>query len=101
MTIENKEKVFSEKKKTAKIGSNRPGRIMEEGRTWRTPKRGGNEEIENYKRSKFILVHQDLSNSYGYIIYISARVSYVNNTELVTLTSGGISSFWMVDLNWS
>ena len=52
-------------KKTAKIVSNRPGRIMEEGRTWRTPKRGGNEEIENYKRSKFILVHQDLSNSYG------------------------------------
>ena len=75
MTIENKEKVFSAKKKTTKIGSNRPGRIMEEGRTWRTPKRGGNEEIENYKRSKFILVHQDLSNSYGYIIYISARVT--------------------------
>ena len=88
MTIENKEKVFSAKKKTTKIGSNRPGRIMEEGRTWRTPKRGGNEEIENYKRSKFILVHQDLSNSYGYIIYISARVAYVNNTEFITLTSG-------------
>ena len=34
MTIENKEKVFSakkKKKKTAKTGSNRPGRIMEEG----------------------------------------------------------------------
>ena len=75
-------------KKTAKIVSNRPGRIMEEGRTWRTPKRGGNEEIENYKRSKFILVHQDLSNSYGYIIYISTRVTDVNNTEFVTLTSG-------------
>ena len=76
------------KKKTTKIGSNRPGRIMEEGRTWRTPKRGGNEEIENYKRSKFILVHQDLSNSYGYIIYNSTRVTDVNNTEFVTLTSG-------------
>ena len=32
MTIENKEKVFSaKKKKTAKTGSNTPGRIMEEG----------------------------------------------------------------------